>query len=443
MLIFSTACTKNFLDAKPNLSLVVPKTLKDLQALLDNTDVNNVFMSSLQEMSSDDFYLSYSSYLSISTPMYQNAYLWKKEIYAGNQNIFDWHFRYRQVFYANIVLEELEKMNLEEKSKTYWSILKGSALFYRAFALYQVAQLFCKPYNEATAKTDLGVPIRVKSDINIVAKRVSVEESYSGIISDLEKSILLLPSSVAIKTRPNITAAQGLLARVYLAMSKYPEAQSYSNAALSTYSKLLNYNSIDLSSSNPFPRYNEEVIFHSTLQSTSIFNTSRLIIDEDLFGSYDNKDLRLKLFFTMNAGTNTYKGSYDGSSTFFNGIATNELYLIRAEAKARQHDKDGSLDDLNMLLKNRWDDKVPYPTINTNTWQDALTFILKERRKELIFRGLRWTDLRRLNMDTKYAKTLTRNLNGVLYTLSPNDSRYVFPIPDIVIQLSGIEQNNR
>jgi len=51
--------------------------------------------------------------------------------------------------------------------------------------------------------------------------------------------------------------------------------------------------------------------------------------------------------------------------------------------------------------------------------------------------------LRRLNLDIQRAITLKRNLNGVLYTLPPNDARYVLPVPDLVIQLSGIQQNPR
>jgi hypothetical protein len=34
-------------------------------------------------------------------------------------------------------------------------------------------------------------------------------------------------------------------------------------------------------------------------------------------------------------------------------------------------------------------------------------------------------------------------VDGVNYTLPPNSLRYVFPIPDLVIQLSHIQQNPR
>jgi len=68
---------------------------------------------------------------------------------------------------------------------------------------------------------------------------------------------------------------------------------------------------------------------------------------------------------------------------------------------------------------------------------------LKERRKELLFRGLRWTDLRRLNLDPRFAVTLARNVSGQIYSLPPEDPRYAWPIPDDEIQASGIPQNPR
>ncbi len=70
--------------------------------------------------------------------------------------------------------------------------------------------------------------------------------------------------------------------------------------------------------------------------------------------------------------------------------------------------------------------------------------ILEERRKELPFTGqLRWEDLRRLNKDQRFAKILVRTIAGNEYQLLPNSKRYVFPIPDIEIELSGIPQNER
>ncbi|MOA51075.1 SusD family protein [compost metagenome] len=75
--------------------------------------------------------------------------------------------------------------------------------------------------------------------------------------------------------------------------------------------------------------------------------------------------------------------------------------------------------------------------------ESALDVVLKERRKELLFRGLRWTDLRRLNLDPTTARTPKRELDGKIYTIEPNSPNYVYPFPDNVIQLAGLIQNER
>jgi len=103
---------------------------------------------------------------------------------------------------------------------------------------------------------------------------------------------------------------------------------------------------------------------------------------------------------------------------------------------------DYAMKDLNMLLRNRWR-KGTYTDQIALDPNDALDKILMERRKELIFRGLRWSDLRRLNRDPRFAKTLTRIVEEVTYRLPPNDPKYVYPIPESEIKLSGIQQNVR
>jgi hypothetical protein len=52
-------------------------------------------------------------------------------------------------------------------------------------------------------------------------------------------------------------------------------------------------------------------------------------------------------------------------------------------------------------------------------------------------------DLRRLNKDSRFAKTVLRKLYGITYLLPPNDNRYTFYIPQSVIDISGIQQNQR
>jgi len=72
------------------------------------------------------------------------------------------------------------------------------------------------------------------------------------------------------------------------------------------------------------------------------------------------------------------------------------------------------------------------------TENEALKMILSERRKELVFRGTRWMDLRRLNREPEHASVVRRQLDGKEYLLLPGDLRYTFLLREEEISL-GLE----
>jgi hypothetical protein len=208
----------------------------------------------------------------------------------------------------------------------------------------------------------------------------------------------------------------------------------------------MNYNTISASANPVFQTFNKEVIFYSRTTSSNL--TAYLVgvrADSNLVASYVADDLRKSLFYSKNAdNTFNFRGSYEGSANgfwVFDGIATDELYLIRAECAARAGEKDAALTDLNSLLVTRWKTNLFTP-FATATAPEALAIILTERRKELVHRGLRWTDLRRLNAEGANI-TLKRVVNSVAYTLPPNDPRWVLLIPQEVLSLTNMPQNPR
>jgi hypothetical protein len=441
--IFLISCKKDFLSVKPDKNLVIPSTLKDLQALLDNADNMNSAMPDLGEISADDYYMSYDAWNSITYPKERNAYIWAKDLYEGTIPIGDWNYMYRIVFYANNVLEGLEKITRSNDPETYDHI-NGSALFFRAYAFYQLSQLYCAPYSQATASHDLGIPLRLKADINLPTKRATVDETYTRILSDLKASIPLLPNAVAYKTRPGKTAAYAMLSKIYLLMQNYKQSLLYADSAISMpTNQLINFNTINPSDPHPMQQNNEEVIFQTTLDYPRNFISSKLNIDSNLYNSYSDSDYRKSAWFVVSNGHLIFKGSYNGSSPYlFSGLALDEVYLNKAECLIRLGQIQEGMNTLNILLEKRFVSGSPGYTPPADE-QDALSIVLSERRKELLMRGIRWSDLRRLNMDPQTAKTLIRILNGQEYELKPNSPNYVFPIQDDVIQISGIQQNVR
>jgi SusD family. len=167
------------------------------------------------------------------------------------------------------------------------------------------------------------------------------------------------------------------------------------------------------------------------------------MIEPALYDLYNNNDLRKVACFSKNntTGIIRFKGSYSGNSgNHFTGLAAGEIYLIRAECYARRDKKDEALKDLNDMLRPKYKTGT-FVNFSAATSEDALKLILTERRKELLLRGLRWSDLRRLNRDNRFKVTLTRVVGNKTYSLEPNSYKYTFPIPDDIIAISGIQQN--
>ena len=438
--LITMSCKKDWLNAKSNIATVIPSTLTDFQGLLDNNDVFILYNPVLGELGTDNYYLTYSNWESIGDNTERNTYIWAKDLYGGEISQYDWDMPYQSVFYANVVLEGLNNINPNPSTQVQWNNIKGSALFYRAFNFYNLLQEFAKPYSQNTANTDLGIPLRLHSDINIKSVRATVQQSYSQVLNDLLESEKLLPITPLYETRPSKSAVFGLLARTYLTMGNYGQALLYADSCIKVSPTLLDYNTIDSTQRYSFASENAETIFFCQLNNSAVF--TRLIPDSILYSSYDGNDLRRSLFFDNTGATLRYKGSYTQSRVFFGGIAMDEIYLISSECNARLGNTAASMSDLNTLLLTRWRNGTYIKRTATDA-TDALTQILTERRKELIFRGLRWSDLRRLNTDPNYAVTLKRILNGTTYSLTPNSLDYVLPIPDDETQRSGIPQNPR
>jgi tetratricopeptide (TPR) repeat protein len=435
-----TSCSKDFLDIKPDKKLVVPSTLDDLQALLDYFDVHNANMPGMGELSSDDYYLLYDRWSTMSSPYMKNGYVWANEIWEGSTSI-DWNNRYHQIFYANYVLEGLDKNDRNDDPVRY-DRLKGTALFYRAHAYFQLAQVFCAPFDKSAANDGYGLPLRLTSDLNVHVGRATVKQTYERVVSDLQEALGLLPDKDPYKTRPVKAAASALLSRVYLAMQEYDKALVYADAALGAGYQLIKFSTLKTSASYPMEQFNSEVIFHSQMTRYTPLTNSRLITDSTLYRSYANDDIRKAAWFKSLSGGYTFKGSYCGSLQIFSGLAVDECYLTKAECLVRNGSISEAITTLNSLLITRYKTGSFIPAQAT-TQQEALALILKERRKELLFRGVRWTDLRRLNLDASSAIPVYRKLNGTVYKLEPNSPNYILPIADDVIQLSGIPQNIR
>lgn len=428
----ATSCEK-FLDKNPDKGLVTPGKLRDLQALLDNEQIVSKY-SALSVIGADEYFLTNDMYEALG-PLGRESYLWGRGITEEA-----W-YAYSIVYYTNVVLHELDQMDADDSNSEVADI-KGQALFFRSFAFQYLAQLYCKPYS-GTAVSDDGIVLRTAPDIETPSERSTIEQTYNQIINDLKQAARLLPESSESIGRPNKIAAHGALARTFISMRDYSQAKLHADSVLEKINSLIDFNSLSTTSDVPIGIFNPETIYYAYMLGGGGIDFFSVPVDTSLYQSYDVNDLRKVIFF-KSGGQNKhlFKGIYTpGFGILFNGLGVSEFLLIRAECLARAGLKDAALTDLNNLLVTRWKNGsfIPFTAV---TAEEAIVKILEERKKELIFRGLRWSDLRRLNIEGA-SITVTRKINGSEYILTPNDFKWAWLIPQEVITRSGIEQNPR
>ncbi|GEP94516.1 membrane protein [Chitinophaga cymbidii] len=413
--------------------------------MLDYALVINSNSPSLGEESSDDFYMEDAVYSSLDVKT-RNSYIWKRDIFEGIGGVIDWNSPYQQVFYANIILDQLNSVKDIEKNTLEFNRIKGAALFLRSYAFCDLLQTFALPFDESTAETDLGVPLKLSSDVNIKPERASIQHCYDQIINDLVAAENLMTNNVDYDhpNRASKPAVFALLSRIYHYMRKYELSEQYATKCLNIYNNIVDFNSLNTSASNPFGGVKAEgMIYLNKINPGLLFHSlrSNAIIDSSLYMSYDDNDLRKSVLFIIRNNKPFRKTSMGGSGAYFTGLSTEEVILNRAECYARSGKHDLAMKDLNDLLVNRYK-ADEFSELTASSASEALGLILKERRKELVFRGIRWSDIRRLNKEGANI-TLRRIIAGVEYTLPPNDKRYALPIPPDEMLLNPMPQNER
>jgi len=435
------ACNK-YLDAKQDSTLVVPSKLSDLQALLDEDALMNGRTPAQMEASSDEYFLSTEEFGYLDEDS-QYAYLWLQYLTASGK---DWGDAYVGVYNSNLVLELIQNIKRSKDNKDKWDNVMGSALFYRSYNFLNLLWSFAVAYDSSTARKDLGVPLRESSNFNVRSVRATNEASYNKVIHDTKEAIPLLPDYPRVSTRPSKEAAYGLLARCYLSMRKYKDALLYADSSLKLNHQLIDYNGDSdipdgIAASKPFNQLNKETIFYSLMNGNyySYITLEIGSIDTTIISLYDPNDLRLTAFYKDNAlGFKSFKGCY-GTNYMFSGITTAEMLLIRAECYIREGEIENGLDDLNTLRAKRFAPK-DFVKAKFTSKNEALNFVLNERRRELVMRGLRWMDLKRLNKEGRGIE-LKRIIDGKTYILLPNGNYYALPLPSDIIKLTGMPQN--
>lgn len=431
-----------FLDKKQDIKMVVPQSIEDATHLLNDYGTMNMGYPIWGELGVDDYYNSKVVWES-ATEDQRNAYLWRDRPYT---DVAQWQRPYKAVYYANQVIDILSKVDADQDRANFNRNL-GSAYFFRAFAFQLLTEVHCPAYQASAASSELGIPLRLSPGVDDRSTRATLEQTYDQILKDFKEAVRYLPIKELVRGRPSKAAAYGGLARAYLNMGDFTNAYRYADSCLWLAPDLMDYNTLKATDEYPVKRFNVEVLLPISSVSAGLMSGTNAMVDRDLYSSYAADDIRKVVFFrpSLNqVGDFFFKGGY-GENAFelFMGITNSEIYLVKAETATRIGKIPEALLALNTLRKSRWKKEVVYPIITETDPERLLKTVLEERRKELVFRGRRWADLKRLNLDDRFKKTLNRQLDGEQYVLPAGDLRYAFRLSETLVSIGGIPQNKR
>ncbi|MDO4702980.1 RagB/SusD family nutrient uptake outer membrane protein [Tannerella sp.] len=447
-----SACD-DFLDIKPK-GVVVPSTLSDFEYLLSEPYVfsrtSNMSAYMTDEITLPDDNRGDVRLVGISAI---RAYDFEPLFFELDETDSDWENAYKTIYTCNTILTGIDKA--ESSPGIDRNRIRGEALVHRAFTYLQLVNAYAKHYDPATADTDMGVPMPLKPDINALLPRSSVKEVYALIENDLLEAAELLPDKAKHNYKPTKGAAYGILARVYLYKADYPKARTYAQKALDANNYLYDYNR-DTAWVDPqakyrglknFPNVTDDIkdIILYKYQSKVGAYAFTFFMSPELEAMYAPGDLRFTLGTTQQdwygaalkgigiLSSNIFVGNYK-----YGGVQTNEMYLIRAEANAREGKIAEALNDLNSIRVKRFTPET-YADLNASNKEEALQLVLRERRLELAFSGLRLADIKRLNREGHNIIVTHGKV-----TLTPDDNRLVMPIANKVLARNpNIKQNPR
>jgi len=471
------SCSDDFLEITPN-GVLIAETTEDYNLLLNGNGLwingaagDQEILRSFETCGLEPYF---SSVYGEADPK-RNNFTWEPGVIdpqSEGNTLTDWLLLYMQRIYVyNKVIDEV--LYSSGGSEAEKNIIMAEARAARAAVYFELVNFYGKSYSASTASTDLGVPIVTDADVTVPSFiRASVQEVYDFIIDDLTTAITLLPSGVKAKPRMSKGAAKALLGKVYVYQNRFTEAISLFDAAFSDFAqagtevRLYDYNVSTLPGGvheagffGPqfdTPVDNLEVAFTMSILQPSGFTESGVLLSPEVSSIYGTSDFRLHHFFSRKpfppfpfTPDFVVPGVYRkiGSLVVDRGVRIPDIYLLRAECKARTNDLSGAITDLEFLRLHRMNPLDAH--IPTGFSQDELIkYVFEERTREFASKGELWFDMRRLWNDPlfqdkkPYIHTLYDADGMVKETFSLEEDRLVLRFSDKVMEDNPEMVNN-
>lgn len=470
LLAISLMGCDDFLDAEPSKSTAKKiESAKDLDLLLN--EYNPGYRTPPDYFNTDNFVYPIEVYdaqpVTSSTDI--ENYLFETKL--SELEDVAWNERYESIWLYNQVINSLNSGEItgDESLKKQ---LKAEAHFLRATCYFALALNYCLHPTDANAD-EMGLPLRTKTDYEENMERASLKETYEFIEADLVEGLKLDVPYEGRVWRASTGAVKAFAARYYLYVGDFVKAGQYADEALQEYSGMIDYASTfyDTPSGDlNFP--NDFFTFFTSTQYMDLWTdqymlrcnikpTGQIIPTQELLDLYDPKDERYEHFVIENMFSsggleeNPFDGYAQNVRADISGPSTAEMYLIRAETKARNGDIAGAMADVENVRTNRFAAENYTALAIPATKKEAIQEVIDERRREMPF-AIRWYDIRRINVDSETDNVTLRrrfypinesiinnNVDPVEITIEPNSRLYARPIGnDIIILSNGQTKQN-
>lgn len=326
---------------------------------------------------------------------------------------------YAAINSANSIIEAIPNVSDPLFTEAEKNKILGEAYFIRALGYFDLArgwdgvQLQLKPTKDLSSLSGI--------------KRSTLDQTYDQVLDDLVKAESLLPEDdTTTRNRAQKNAARALRARLHLYREQWGDAEKYA-------SLLIGNAKYDLV--KPFktfftaPFLSKESVFELTFTNNDKNSYWNLWYPSTVGGQYTLKpsnSLVAKLNDPNVGGTR--KSIIEGTGNSVYGVLYNtvssstdpayviriaELYLIRAEARAKNSTPDlgGAVADLKAVR-----DRSDVPLFESSDKDEIIQAIEDERSIEFAFEPHRWFDLVR-----------TKRTGEVLGLINTN--YWLFPLP--------------
>ena len=462
---------KTFQDAE--------QTVTGIYALLKSSALYSGYLTILPDLQTDLVY---------AVDGYSNTYgnFWQWEIRSTTSEVESVYAAlYKVIANCNFYLERISGVvaaTTNDEQIELLDIYTGEVHAIRALCFSELLKCYCKAYDPATAKQELGIVLRTNYTDAQPLPRASLYDSYEQVLRDLERAEELLDGDDDAFSSVFVTRAMAyaLHARVALYMQDWEAAIDYSTRLIDSkafaLSSATQYYTDSMTYFDYMWNYDmaTEIIWRVGFTTTSYggalgqaflgFNNDYTYYYPDyvpaqwVLDLYSSGDMRYSsYFYTLQTGYAhglqwpllvKYFGNQDfiSSSLIYHTVMPKpfrlaEQYLIRAEAHCRKATPNFSAasNDLSALRATRFTSGGSISLSSSNYIEQ----IAAERVRELYMEGFRLHDLKRWGKLYRNGEGFTRKpqsnslSEGSSLSIKADNPLFVWPIPIHEIEAPG------